>query len=340
MSSLSNKAESAILGTLLANPDHPAAATLTPADFQHPGYQAVFTAITHVRHRHPDLDSDARVADVAHVAGAPGLDIAALQRMREGAPPDSHVPAYVQMVQSGAFRARIADHAENLSRAIDVGTASPDLQGLADALHRQATTHTPTSNTVTEGASTDRSSATPVGQRHQLEDTVLAGLLQFPEQARALSGILPPDSFTSHQRRDVFETTISMAEAGDPVDATIVGWEIHRTAYIRQLATGTPDRPDPEPLTVYLDRLTHQPVTAHTAMTAAKHLLTDDLATTLHNRAATTGARPTITPATLHTRIQPRATPTPVARTINPPPRPAPPPQPGPRINGTGGALR
>lgn len=328
MSSLNHRAEQALIGALLARPTEPLD-RIQAKDFAHPGHAAIYTAIHDTRLAQPDLAGDALIRAVAARAGTPGIGEAQLRQLRDDCPRPGHVAAYARMVEVAAFRRQIITYADTYTRAAATGDADPALQRLADALTRQATLHTAMDHTLDTQSRT--ASPEPDLVRQGMEDDVLAVAIQYPEQAIALSRAIPAETFTSQQRRDIFETTISLAASGDPVDAVIVAWELERTQYIQQLTTGNPADPAayPEPTTTYLARLAERPITIHTAIHTGRQLVAQDLTTKLQNRTATTQQDPRPTrPAQV------------VTTPFNPALTPQPGPQPGntPRLNGSGGA--
>ncbi len=225
------------------------------------------------------------VAAVAARAESPGIDAYFLRDLRDSCPNAQHVTAYAAMVQAAAFRRDLAEH-------------QPANELLAAALRRQATIFAPLTADDTEPA--NGTNVATASQREALEDQILADLLRHPEQAHDLATFLDSDTFTSQQRKELYETIVMLAEAGDAIDEIIVAWE-HTRLHAYQRLVGADDGPPapepPEPDDVYLARLATTPITIPSAVEAARDLLAEDIRTTLSGNGNGRGvARPTTTP--------------------------------------------
>ncbi|MGH8794410.1 MAG: DnaB-like helicase N-terminal domain-containing protein [Stackebrandtia sp.] len=277
MSALSNQAEQALVGAVLSDAIPQSVRHVWAADFGHPGYRQVYAAVLDVRESHPQLSGRPLTEAVSHRAAAPGLDADRLDELRLDAPPPEHVGAYARMVQTEAFRRQVADHAERIAAAAAKGDAGPDLKRFADALSRQVKIHAAQS-TSQQTQTAEGTDMPEPGSRAAREENVLAAILQYPDQAVTLARMLPSESMTDPQRREIYETSISLAANGDPIDPTIVAWELDRSRYVHRLSTGD-DKPSTarQPDVVYLHRLSGIPVNACTAVDEAETLLAEDL---------------------------------------------------------------
>ena len=280
MSSLTHRAEAGLLAASLATGR---LSPVDPSDFSHPGYQSCYRALTNVVTTHPGMSDYALVQAVADRAQAPGLDATRLDELRRDAPPASHLDAYARMVQTEAFRRDVATQAERIATTAGQGDADPHTRRLADALTRQATLYAENRNTPT-----GPEHAPEPGSRAAAEERVLAGVIQYPEQAATIARIMPLESFTTSQRQAVAEHAISLASAGDPVDASIIAWELDRSRYLQRLTTGQPPPTPTEPDESLLQRLSTIPVTVTSALSTARDLLTADI----HKELTADGGQP------------------------------------------------
>jgi hypothetical protein len=338
MPSLTDVAERALLGALLA--DRPAPAELDylrPDDFAHRVHGQLFDIITNMRDDHPGLSGDQLAAAVAHRADIRGIDADWLTDVRDLCPEPGHVAAYARMVQAAGFRRDVAGHAERIAitaaHTTDVD-GQAHLTKLADALARQAEVYAAFHTLETTSPAHTPALLRGDPWRIAMEEELLADLLQHPEQATDIAVFVHSDTFTSQQRRDVFEATVRLGYDGEAVDEVTVCWEL---ANIRAI---TPPNPDPlaqfdagEPDITLLQRLANARTT-RSAIETGRDLIADDMRATLSTRLHTldpSHSTPTTAPRpTLGT------TPNPTPG-INPKLRPPTPPingQPAPRIDG------
>lgn len=350
MSSVTSRAEQALLGAMLAGQHLEAAelrtvlAQLRAEDFGQRVHQRLYTAITELSAGEPGepgqhgLRGDRLIDAVANRLQAIGADAGRLRDLRRAAPSPQHAAAYARLIQASGFRRQITAHAERIATAADAGTglthqpasringsanhttksgsATVDHQArLAAALARQAQVYTALTETTSaewpgsEGAEPrrDEGSRAPAGEprptRGAMEDELLADLLRNPEQVLTLARFLPSDTFTSAQRREVYEVILTTAAAGDPIDEVIIAWQLAlQRALTRLRADPTPSGdaaaapegqaasdPTPgEPDAVYLTRLANNITVTATAIETGHRLLADDLGT--HLAAARTRA--------------------------------------------------
>lgn len=285
MHSLTEQAELALLGALLADERPPAELDyLRVDDFAHRAHAALFQTITNLRSEHPALTGDPLISAVALRADTRGIDTTWLTNVRDTCPEPAHVAAYARMVQAAGFRRDIATHAERIATAaahtVDVD-GQQHLHKLANALARQAEVYA-AFHTI-ERSNPDRTDAGPVDVRRvNLEEELLADLLQQPEQAPDLAQFLHRNTFTSPQRREVFETLVRLGYDHEDIDEIIVCWEI---ASLRAITPrdidAVPLRPEPD--AALLHRLANTRTT-RSAIEIARDLLTDDLHTSLSQR--------------------------------------------------------
>ncbi len=154
-------------------------------------------------------------------------------------------------------------------------------------------------------------SGSPERERSYLEDLLLADLLRNPDQSDALATFLPDSTFTDGQRREIYQTILTTAHAGQPIDDVIIAWQVELLRATTRLTADGPGDPQlpatpayvpgagAEPDLVYLNRLagTDSP---RSAIEIGRRLLTDDMTALLHanvSRIAHTPT-PTATPTT------------------------------------------
>lgn len=329
MSTLTNRAEAALVGALLSDTTTDNLPTLDWHDFAHPGLAEVYRALTYLRSEHPTLHGDDLVRATADRASTPGLDAARLGELRDDCPRPEHVTAYARIVATNSFHRQLAHHADNLTHAVTQGDSDAHLKRIAEVISRQAQTYT----TIDEpGTMSYRQTPdTSVTEAQRLEEQVLAGLIQYPEQGNALAAMLPSEAIADPHRREIFETAVSLASCGDHIDEAILDWELARNRVVQHLATGTRPEPSPhrEPDTVLLHRLAHTQVQADTAITAARTLLGNQVHDRLKTHANATAPNAVPRPGPLAT-FNPAVKPPPIQQ----------PPDPALRINGGQGGQR
>jgi hypothetical protein len=322
MTSLTDQAERALLGAMLADQPTPAELSYLRADdFADRIHAGVFQVITDVRRHYPELTGQPLLAAIALRAEPRTVDVDWLAETRDACPQPEHVAAYARMVQAAGFRRDVAGHADRIATAaahtIDVD-GHAHLTKLADALARQSEIYAAFHTLETD--------ATPPwipdvdAWRITAEEELLADLLHHPEQAADIAAFVHSDTFTSPQRQFLFETVTRMGIDGDDIDPVVILWEM---ASIRAI---TPhydrDATDPvEPDAVLLDRLAHTRP-ARSAIETGRNLIADDMRVALADRLHTldptiADTRPARTPG-VNGDLRP---PTPPATNGHPAPR-------------------
>ncbi|GIG67781.1 DnaB-like helicase N-terminal domain-containing protein [Phytomonospora endophytica] len=289
MSYVTLQAEQALIGAMLADEQPPAVVyQLTPEYFDHAAYGGLFTELKTLRADHPDLRGDDLLAVAAVRSASPGIDAEHLQRLRRHCPNSRHVAAYAQLVQASGFRRIVASHATRIAQAAgsaEPGAARTHTQHLAAALQRHAEVFaTARSQPATWLASDPSPRPVPApDSRAGREDALLADVMRHPEQAVTLARTLPSETFTSQQRREVYETILSLAVGGDNVDAVIVAWELDNQRRLTAILDGSTVEPRAgDPDAVYIQRLsTSEPEQRVSALDIAADLITEDLHATL-----------------------------------------------------------
>ena len=297
MTSLTQQAELALIGALLASDDIAVELRyLRVEDFADRIHGTLFEVITDLRYDRPDLTGDSLVTAVALRVDTRGIDTAWLTDVRDDCPEPAHVAAYARMVQAAGFRRDVAEHAERITTTAALTTdidGAAHLTKLADALARQAQVY---AAFHTLERADDRPTVAPVDAwRVTAEEELLADLLQHPEQAADLAVFVHSDTFTTPQRQEVFETLVRLGYDGEPIDEVIACWEMAR---IRALVPFQPD-PPPEPDVALLHRLANTRTT-RSAIETGRDLIADDIRASLNGRLSAlnaTHAGPTANPS-------------------------------------------
>lgn len=286
MSYLTARAEQALIGAMLTDEPLPAELDhLRGDDFAHRVLRDAYDAILELRDRTPtELLPDAVATRLIH---HPGADAAWLRELRDDACPEpAHVAAYARMVQVSAFRRDVAAHGERIANtAATAGENSEHLQRLADALTRQAEVfHAFTSIDERQTMPiprriTDHIDHGTMTDRARREELLLADLLAHPEQAVDVARLVPPETFTSQQRREIFMTIVTLAADHQPIDDVIVLWEFERLRAAADRYGGDltyrGDQTSTEPNAAYLNRLAHTAST-ETAVVIGHQLVVED----------------------------------------------------------------
>jgi hypothetical protein len=366
MSYLTHRAERAVLGALLADPQPPDHwYGLQADDFASRLHQQVFTALTQANLTRPGADLTDRDLMIAAIVNAPGGTVDDLRDLRADAPDPEHVRGYADLVHTAAVHRDLARYADTLTRDITAGTEpdDPDLAAhnrrLAEALIRHTRAY---ADLTADAVEVDYPQPVQVrlqplagmSTRADLEDQLLADLLRDPEQIPVVAAFLTDNAFSSPQRRHTYRAMLTLAHDGEPIDEVLLTWRIEsetaRAVYFGidvNTPGSTPDEApyptievDTEPAPVYLARLATTAVIVPSAVDAARNLLVVHLRETLPDPATVAvdelarrngthpGAQPT--PSAV-SRPDIRAVP---GYTTAQPPGPLPPadtPQPGPR---------
>lgn len=345
MSSVTSRAEQALLGALLTQP-HPAPGDLHTAvtqlredDFGQRLHQHLFSAISYLAASAPELRGEPFIEAVATRVALPGAEPDRLRALATSAPNTAHAAAYARMIQTAAFRRQVARHAERIAATTATGGKHPATSPAARqsqehqalllaALTRQAQVYatlagTPDSVAVTAASSpqeeperakdlTERpdspANPAPSSRRAAQEDELLADLMANPEQAEALARFLPETTFSTDQRREIYQTMLMAAVDGAPIDEVIIAWTLEDNRALRRLypphdpAIAEPPMLDTEPGNrpgepdiVYLTRLAATITVTSTAVQTGRQLLADDLCQHLTHSHAAADARTQIT---------------------------------------------
>lgn len=332
MSYLTVRAEQALIGAMLADQPLPAEFDyLRPQSFGHRVLRQIYTTILALRDYH---HGDELTWHVAHRVDQPGVDAEWLQNLRQTCPSTAHIASYARMVQVSGFRRAIAEHGERIAASALAGQPSEqtraEVTGMARALRHQAQAYQAFTMIDDDQAlrpwrtPAEFEAAVPVSERASREDQLLADLLAHPEQATAVARIVPPETFTSDQRREVFMTLISLAAEGEPIDEIILLWEFERLRATADLYgadtwgnTYRADEHSHEPNAAYLTRLATTTVTGGTAITIGHELVIEDTRNQIQNSATAALGRQAIT---TETPGDVKATPAPqLDPTLNPP---------------------
>ncbi|GAB3259639.1 DnaB-like helicase N-terminal domain-containing protein [Kineosporia babensis] len=162
---------------------------------------------------------------------------------------------------------------------------SPDPGTITSTTPRSATAEP---ELVSSTDTPDRPQDASVGERVRLEDELLADLLRNPDQSDVLATFVADSTFTSGQRREMYQTILITAHAGQPIDDVIIAWQVELQRAANRLNHNTSPAPEPptipgytpgagtEPDLVYLTRLAATE-TPRTAIEIGQRLVTEDM---------------------------------------------------------------
>jgi hypothetical protein len=291
MSTLLTEAERRYLAAVLDEPDL-ALDQIQANDFAHPGYARVYQAVNDIHREQNDLDGPELTRAVAEQAGAPGLDADRLELLRAEAPDTEQLPFYVGMILDASAQRELAtiaanqDHVEQYQKLFN--TPWPD-QAVAAIAPEAAT-------------------------RSGHEELLVASLMAYPEQAKTLVGIVPPETVQDFRCRVAYEVVASAAWDGDYTSDVSLVWQIAKAQEIAKALGDTPPSYT-EPDAAFVARLSRTEITDQTGLDTARQLLAQDLR---HNVSAAPGPelepQIRISPASIFAnpgQIDPHAPPTP-----------------------------
>jgi hypothetical protein len=269
MSTLVTEAERRYLAAVLERPEL-AVDAIESRDLAHPGYAAVYQAVQDLHREQPDLRGAELTRATAERADAPGLDSERLEQLRADAPAEAEVPFFASMVLDGSAQRDLAAYAVT---ALATGD-SPDLEtprlNARHAEQYQQLFDTPWPDQAVAAIAPE--TATRTGH----EELLVAALLSYPEQARTLVGIVPPEAVQDFRCRVAYEAVASAGWDGDHTTDLSLVWQI---AKAREIAIGLGDTPPnyTEPDAAFVARLTRTDTDHKTGIDTAKFLLTQDI---------------------------------------------------------------
>ena len=272
MANLTYRAERAVLGALLQDPDLlDDVRFLAPDDFQSRTHRDIFTAITGTHSDHPDETGHSFALAVCLVASGPEIDVHYLEGLTRACPDLANVAAYGRMVMEAHLRRQLLTHANRLFRDagdlhFEVGrfsrAAGPEhgaetfpthLLKLAHAMWVHARGLDPASGndggpepssepheaalTATPTAAEGADRIAEPDERSREEEEVLADLIQHHWQNSQVLEWLPGEAFTAGPRREVYLAIVALSRHEEPVDELTVEWQMAR----RRAATGASD---------------------------------------------------------------------------------------------------
>jgi hypothetical protein len=263
MVNLTYRAERAVLGALLQDPDLlEDVRFLAAEDFQSRTHQDIFTAISSTHADRPGATGRSFELAVCLAAPGPGIDVRYLEGLTRACPDLANAAAYGRMVMEAHLRRQLLTHANRLfrdagdlhfevgrfSRAAGPGHGAEGfpshLLKLAHAMWVHARGLEQASGTDAEpqpstgpeesavpeapvaAASADR--ATGHDEQARQEEEVLADLIQHHWQNSQVLEWLPADAFTAGVRREVYEAIATLSRHEEPVDELTVEWQMAR----------------------------------------------------------------------------------------------------------------
>lgn len=280
--SLAVRAERALVGALLAEPDRFAEVSHVRAgDFADPSLGAVFTAIA--------VDAGGGQPPTQML----GFDAENLRGLAQACPEPGDAAVYARMVTEAGLRRELAGHSDRLSRlsAMSPGADGEHLGLLSQAVKRQGQ--------VAERLDEPSRTAGPAtSAKLDREDLILADLLQHREMIGYVHDLLRPEFFTAGDRRDVYQAMISVAGRGEPLGELTVAWEMNRIG-------PAPDTISSDRLSDYLGTLATTTVERGAALLLGQELMADVFRVELEAMAADLSAREAAHEA-MRPRVQPQ----------------------------------
>jgi replicative DNA helicase len=277
MGTLTDRAERAVLGAMLASPAlrYKLGHVVRPGDFHDPWHQHVYQVIVSVS---KGGQRDPARLRAAITAADPSITHADLDQLVQDCPDPGHGVAYAAMLVYGYSQRYLADRgrelaarSRQLSRDSDIirrtdaaggeaaGAAATHLGRLGDALRAHAATMVP--NTTGPSIPVLHYPNTDHARREEL---VLAAFLHVtPAEADDIRRVLGPSAITDPYRREAFQVISAMVRDGRPVDELTLDWAIAER--------GLPLQPKGGGAT-FGQRLAHVPVSLPEALTAAHAL--------------------------------------------------------------------
>ena len=236
MPDLASRAEEALLGALIAQPDQiTSVSSLEAADFTDPARQAVWTAIK----RLSDIASGAtgpEFADVIHATSDNDhITYDYLTRLAVAAPTPGAADVYARMVLEANL---IRDFADDLANR--AGTGQDGDAAVSDA----AASYSRNITAAREAAADDlREPGPPPADPGALrEERFLAALMRQPDLTEWIS--LDPDTLTSSARRDIYQAIVALNRHGEPIDDLTLAWALARSTATRDVHEGRTTTPE------------------------------------------------------------------------------------------------
>lgn len=237
MANLTDRAERAFLGALIAEPGRLADVPgLRAGDFATRNHQAIFTALTNITAVRPGIPAEALPALIAVTADLPDIGVQDIAGLAADSPDPDAAAVYGRMVQEAALRRELLAHAERLA-----DTAGPDrgadpeldyLAALSGALERST-------RNLQSAAEWETEPIPPSEDPRVLrEELLLAALIQDRELAADAPAWLNPDLFTSPERREIYEAAIAVTQSGEPATELTIAWELARQTAISDTMNG------------------------------------------------------------------------------------------------------
>jgi hypothetical protein len=235
---LTLRAERALLGAIITDPELALWIRLSPYEFADARHGSVYSTIRMARQTRFAGPDGWRATILQAAASVTEAELDDLARACPFAP---HGPAYAVMVVQAWARRYLGHSAEVLgARSTQLGTdaervmlydepagaemtfTAEHMREVAAAIHEHARDLSPQ---VPARSSGRRRGASP--ERVRREEVVLAGLLrQNPERNADIVRILPAEAFGNPHRQEIYQVARAMYLSGKPVDELTLDWEL------------------------------------------------------------------------------------------------------------------
>lgn len=239
---LTHRTEAALLGAMLL--DRHVLADLTfldASDFASPHHRELFSAIRDVVANDPVATGSELAEKVADQLGRHRVNIAELHELALSSPEPSTAAFYGRLVMDAVMDRELANHATRIAAEAGaergVAPRADHLAQLAEAIqfHSRSIETTAAYVGVVDG---DAVTADWSGDRSiQVEDQILADLIQHPELIGEVATWLEPEVF-SKGRREIYETVVALDQYGEPVDEITITWSLSRRAALAETMRG------------------------------------------------------------------------------------------------------
>jgi len=277
MGTLTDRAERAVLGAMLADPAacRTLRRVLQPGDFQDPWYQRIYQVITSVS---KDGQRDAARLRAAVCQADPSLTRYDLDQLADGCPNPQHGTAYGSMLVFGYSQRYLAERGQELNARAGqlrrhAGIISRADAGAGDAIASAATHLSRLGNALRAHAATGVPAETgtaipvlryPATEQARREELVLAAFVHMkPADVKDILWVVGPQDIKDPYRRAVLEVIDAMVWDGRPIDELTLDWAIAER--------GLPLQPKGGGAT-FGERLARLPVNHQEALTAARAL--------------------------------------------------------------------
>lgn len=273
MTTLTHEAERRYIAACLNQPQE-TSSVLTAEDFSHSDYATIYQATVDIRALTSHQTGDEFLSMVANQTHSEGYNVDELKQLRAEAPANhNHIASYAHMISSASFAREMTDV---------VGQASPEpephMERVYAALARHSRANTALFETAYESHAT-KAEPRESTERIRAEETIAATVLVYPEQARALVDIIPPENLSDVRCKTVYEEAAAAAWHGEKINDLDLIWAVSKAQTFSALIHGTEPKTYTENEVAFVHRLHHTPMDQRSGIEAAKTLISQEIKT-------------------------------------------------------------